>query len=67
MTYYDWDAGQPTVSMYDTICINENQKWEVTDGFKKHFPVYEYKLKYLSDYFQNPRIYYQIFGTQEVT
>lgn len=67
MTYYDWDVGQPTVSMYDTICINENQKWEVTDGFNKHFPVYEYKLKYLSDYFQNPRIYYQIFGIQEVT
>lgn len=67
MTYYNWDAGQPTINMYDTICINKNQKWEITDGFNKHFPIYEYKLKYLSDYFQNPRIYYQIFGTQEVT
>lgn len=68
LSYYNWDSGQPISNEYlDCICINENAKWETSDIYIKRNMIFEYKLKRLSDYFQNPRIYYQIFGTQEVT
>ena len=68
LSYYNWDSGQPISNGYlDCICINENAKWETSDIYTKRNMIFEYKLKRLSDYFQNPRIYYQIFGTQEVT
>lgn len=68
LSYYNWDSGQPISNEYlDCICINENAKWETSDIYTKRNMIFEYKLKRLSDYFQNPRIYYQIFGTQEVT
>lgn len=68
LSYYNWDSGQPISNGYlDCICINENAKWETSDIYTKRNMIFEYKLKHLSDYFQNPRIYYQIFGTQEVT
>ena len=68
LSYYNWDSGQPISNGYlDCICINENAKWETSDVYTKRNMIFEYKLKHLSDYFQNPRIYYQIFGTQEVT
>ena len=67
MSYFDWDTDQPTLGMYDCIYINENQKWAISDGYDEHYSILEYKLNRLSNYFKNPRIYYQIFGTQEVT
>ena len=68
LSYYNWDSGQPISNGYlDCICVNENAKWETSDIYTKRNMIFEYKLKHLSDYFQNPRIYYQIFGTQEVT
>ena len=67
LSYFDWDTDQPTLGMYDCIYINENQKWAISDGYDEHYSILEYKLNRLSNYFKNPRIYYQIFGTQEVT
>ena len=68
MTYFDWDENQPIISMEDyAICININKKWESSNIYDKHYPILEYHLKFLSDYFNNPRIYYQVFDTQEVT
>ena len=67
MSYFDWDLNQPLLSQeYNCICINKNQKWETSSIYDEHYMVLEYKLKRLSDYFDNPRIYYQIFGIQEV-
>lgn len=68
LSYFDWDINEPNLFYYNTaIIINENKKWATTEINEKHGAVYEYKLKRLSNYFKNPRIYYQIFGTQEVT
>lgn len=69
LTYFDWDAGQPVETYSDTaIKININKKWEAEDDIgNKLGYVAECKLKRLTDYFTNPRIYYQILGTQEVT
>ena len=69
LTYFDWDSGQPVETYSDTaIKINTNKKWEAEDDIgNKLGYVAECKLKRLTDYFTNPRIYYQILGTQEVT
>lgn len=68
MTFFDWDIGQPeTESLINNIYINENKKWATGDITIKRGAIFEYKLERLSHYFKNPRIYYQIFGTQEVT
>lgn len=68
MTYFDWDIGQPILNgITNVIYINTDKKWATGDLIEKRGAVYEYKLNRLSHYFKNPRIYYQIFGTQEVT
>ena len=70
MSYFDWDTGQPsskTNEWFDCIFINKNKKWELSNIYNKRGMILEYKLNRLSNYFNNPRIYYQVFGTQEVT
>ena len=70
MSYFDWDTGQPTSKTdgwFDCIFINKNKKWELSNIYDKRGMILEYKLNRLSNYFNNPRIYYQVFGTQEVT
>lgn len=68
MTYFDWDTGQPVLNgITNIIYINTDKKWTTGDLIEKRGAIYEYKLNRLSHYFKNPRIYYQIFGTQEVT
>ena len=68
ISYFDWDTGQPILNgLTNIIYVNENKKWSTGDIIEKHGSILEYKLNRLSHYFKNPRIYYQIFGTQEVT
>ena len=68
LSYFNWDAGEPSSSineMYDTIYINENKKWAISDEYEQRYAVLEYHLKRLSNYFNNPRIYYQAFKMQQ--
>ena len=68
LTYFDWDTNEPNLFYYNNaIIINKNQKWATIEYNEKHGAILEYNIKRLSDYFQNPRIYYQVFGIQEVT
>ena len=68
LTYFDWDTNEPNLFYCNNaIIINKNQKWATIEYNEKHGAILEYNIKRLSDYFQNPRIYYQVFGIQEVT
>ena len=67
LTYFNWDKNQPQyiTKIEDCIKINKNNKWEVIRVYDEYLPLLEYEIKCFSDYFQNARIYYQIFGTEE--
>lgn len=67
ITFLDWDAGQPVLSFANYLIINENGKMATSDVSKKYPYVAEYKLKRLNQYFDNPRIYYQVLGNEEVS
>ena len=68
ITYTDWDTDEPNpegLSAY--IKYNKNKKWADADGITERIGyVAEYKLQRLSQYFENPRIYYQVLGNKEV-
>lgn len=68
ITYTDWDANEPNpegLSAY--IKYNKNKKWADADGITERIGyVAEYKLQRLNQYFENPRIYYQVLGNKEV-
>ena len=67
LTYFDWDTNEPNLFYCNNaIIINKNQKWATIEYNEKHGAILEYNIKRLSDYFQNPRIYYQVLGMQEV-
>ena len=56
------------IDILNVICINENKKWEVVNDIynDKLGYVAEYKIKKLSQYFENPRIRYQVLGNKKV-
>lgn len=69
LSYTNWDDDQPIYN--DTISllyINKNQKWAIAEDWNRDEKGYvlEYKVKRLSQYFNNPRVYYQVFGNKEV-
>lgn len=64
--YLDWDTGQPVLSLANYLIINKNRKMATSDVTKKYGYTAEYKIKRLSQYFNNPRIYYQVLGNEEV-
>ncbi len=66
LTYFNWADGHPlTEDEYDSIAII-NDTWESVDSSQKLGFIAEYKIKRLSQYFENPRIYYEILGNKEV-
>ena len=66
LTYTNWDENQPYYKMFNNIIINENKKWQTASGtIDKHGYIAEYKIKRLSNYFKNPRIYYEILSSKE--
>ena len=66
LTYFNWDAEQPQYDwMSSYIKINQNRKWEAADVSDIVYYVIEYNIKRLTQYFDNPRIYYQILNTKE--
>lgn len=68
LTYTDWDTGEPNAAgLSSNIKYNTNKKWADADGSTEKIGyVAEYKIKRLTQYFDNPRIYYQVFGNKEV-
>lgn len=68
MTFFDWDSKEPQLkSMTTYIYINKNKKWATGDCYnEKHGYIAEYTIRYLSEYFKNPRIYYQVYGERGV-
>lgn len=66
LLYTDWDENQPYYYVFNSIIINQNKKWQTAIGSEeKHGYIAEYKIKRLSDYFKNPRIYYEILSSKE--
>ena len=69
LSFTDWDSEQPMyIDILNVICINENKKWEIVNDIynDKLGYVAEYKIKKLSQYFENPRIRYQVLGNKKV-
>lgn len=70
LSFAEWDTGEPRTPFYDSsrLIINKNYKMATEpDRHNFHMAIQEFPLHQLSDYFNNPRVMYQIFGTQEVT
>lgn len=69
MKYTEWDTGEPKPPIYDAavVVINNKYKMQTASNHDSYMAIQEFILNQLKDYFPNPRIHYQIFGTQEVT
>ena len=66
MNYFNWDSGQPILSIMSAcIKINQNKKWATADAYDMLYYVMEYNIKRITQYFDNPRIYYQVLNTKE--
>jgi hypothetical protein len=68
LTYTDWDTGEPNLfGLSSYIKYNQNKKWATADGPSERIGyIAEYKIQRLNQYFENPRIYYQVLGNKEV-
>lgn len=67
MTYFNWDNDNPVLG--DTtvhITISSDGKWESTTSAIINSFIAEYKVKKLTEYYENPRIYYQVLENKEV-
>jgi len=66
LEYFDWAANQPPERLYNShvLYINKDGYMAVDDCYNqtKRKYIYTYTPRYLSNYYQNPRIYYQVFG-----
>ena len=73
LTFFNWANGQPNIiddeSIMGAYLKYTSSGWKMHSEFMyggdAHGYVAEYPIKYLSDYFTNPRIYYQIYGIKE--
>lgn len=66
--YFDWDNNQPVLNnLTNQIYINQNKKWAIVEDryTEKHHYIFEYEIKRLTDFYKNPRIYYQVLGNKE--
>lgn len=66
MSYFNWADNNPDMSEPTVNIVISNGKWKSVSCADEYGYVAEYKVKRLSDYFNNPRIYYQILGNKEV-
>ena len=66
MTYFNWTDNNPDMSEPTINIVTSNGKWKSVSCANEYGYVAEYKVKRLSDYFNNPRIYYQVLGNKEV-
>jgi len=62
MTYFNWDIALKNKAL-PYVSINQSGKW-VSISRSNEYYVLEYKAKKLSDYFINPRVYYQVLGNE---
>lgn len=68
LSYFNWAEGNPnTNEAYTNITITSDGKWHSVSNNEKLGFVAEYTIQRLTQYFENPRIYYQVLGNKEVT
>lgn len=66
LSYFNWADEHPlTGDEYNNIAI-VNGTWKSVDGSQSLGYIAEYKIKRLTQYFENPRIYYEVLGNKEV-
>lgn len=67
MSYTDWQDGEPIISSISRyIKYNTNKKWSTADGLTEGIGfVAEYKLRKMTQFFTNPKVYYQVLGNKE--
>jgi len=65
MNYFHWDLALKNVKQM-CISINKDGNWVSTPIVPNGYYVLEYPVKKLSDFFINPRVYYQVLGNEEI-
>lgn len=67
MSYFNWADGNPnSEEAYTNIVITSDSQWHSVNCNEPYGFVAEYSIQKLTQYFENPRIYYQILGNKEV-
>lgn len=68
ISYSDWDNQEPAITMDSHfIKYNTNKKWATADGLTESIGfIAEYKLRKMTQFFTNPKVYYQVLGNKEV-
>jgi len=64
--YLNWDSEHPIEDDIHSNIATVNGKWQSVDGSEPFAFVAEYKIHKLTKEFDNPRIYYEVLGTEEV-
>lgn len=63
LLFTDWDANEPSYTdIKNVFYLNSNKKWAVVPNMytSTYGAVFEYSMKYLSNYFINPRVHYTV-------
>lgn len=66
LSYFNWADNYPDAASNKINIVNENGLWKNVSSAGEYNAVAEYKIKRFTDYFENPRVYYQILGNKEV-
>lgn len=68
LEYTDWDSDEPKlIGVSRHIKYGTSKKWKTADGLTENIGVIaEYKPRKLTQFFTNPRVYYQVLGNKEV-
>ena len=69
LPFFDWASGHPVEEGIMTAFLQKEATWKMYSdylhGGEARGCVVQCPIKHLSDYFKNPRIYYQIYGEKE--
>lgn len=63
LSFTDWDTDEPNYEGIENIFyLNSNKKWAVVPNRygSTYGAIFEYSMKYLNDYFTNPRVHYTV-------
>ena len=68
LTYTNWESSNPDINnlSFANIAIMKDGEWYSVSCAEDLGFVAEYKIQKLTNYFKNPRIYYQVLGNKEV-
>lgn len=64
MNYFNWGTGLKDKSL-SSIAINNNGKWLSIDPLLNKYYIIEYEVSKLSNFFTNPKVRFEVLGSEE--